>query len=175
MSCGQIDNRVSFQIAEAQTKLAHSSKREAVSQKVIAVLGTVFLPGAYLSVRVLSTHSTLTSSTNKYTNIQLVPLQHDILQLAIQQPKRALRLTTLLDLLGSHNSLDNRSRGLLRPLGSETVYESPQRGRSDRIADAGDEEEFPESNCKEWGYYEFKICVDSESINSWTWRCEGQW
>jgi hypothetical protein len=51
MCCGQIDNRVSFQIASAQTKLAHSSKREAVSQKAIAILGTVFLPGAYLSVR----------------------------------------------------------------------------------------------------------------------------
>jgi hypothetical protein len=51
MCCGQIDNRVSFQIASTQTKLAHSSKREAVSQKVIAILGTVFLPGAYLSVR----------------------------------------------------------------------------------------------------------------------------
>lgn len=51
LSCGQIDHRVSFQIAEAQTKLAHSSKREAVSQKAIAILGTVFLPGAYLSVR----------------------------------------------------------------------------------------------------------------------------
>jgi hypothetical protein len=50
MCCGLIDNRVTFQIASAQTKLAHSSKREAVSQKVIAILGTVFLPGAYLSV-----------------------------------------------------------------------------------------------------------------------------
>ncbi|KAN0116700.1 hypothetical protein V8E51_002677 [Hyaloscypha variabilis] len=49
MCCGLIDNRVTFQIASAQTKLAHSSKREAVSQKVIAILGTVFLPGAYLS------------------------------------------------------------------------------------------------------------------------------
>lgn len=56
VACSQIDNRVGFQIAEAQTKLAHSSRREAVSQKVIAILGTVFLPGAYLSVS--SSHTT---------------------------------------------------------------------------------------------------------------------
>jgi hypothetical protein len=83
VSCGQIDNRVSFQIAEAQTKLAYSNKREAVSQKVIAILGTVFLPGAYLSVCYVSKMSLTHPQIN--SNTFLVTVQHDILRLAIKQ------------------------------------------------------------------------------------------
>lgn len=36
-------------MAGEQRKLAHASKRDSGAQKTIAVLGTVFLPGAFLS------------------------------------------------------------------------------------------------------------------------------
>jgi hypothetical protein len=52
ISCGQIDNRVAFQLASAQTKLAFSNRREATAQKTIAILGAFFLPGAYVSVSI---------------------------------------------------------------------------------------------------------------------------
>jgi hypothetical protein len=120
ISCGQIDNRVSFQIAEAQTKLAHSNKREAVSQKVIAILGTVFLPGAYLSVRYFSTPPI---NFQHRTNTSPVPLQHDILQFAADrhEPRRLLCLATVLDLLGNHDSPHNCGRRFVHYLGPEAL------------------------------------------------------
>jgi hypothetical protein len=39
-------------MAGEQRKLAHASKRDSGAQKIIALMGAIFLPGAYLAVRV---------------------------------------------------------------------------------------------------------------------------
>jgi hypothetical protein len=39
-------------MAGEQRKLAHASKRDSGAQKTIALMGAIFLPGAYLAVRV---------------------------------------------------------------------------------------------------------------------------
>lgn len=48
----QRESKLNFQMAGEQRKLAHASKRDSGAQKTIALLGAVFLPGAYLAVRV---------------------------------------------------------------------------------------------------------------------------
>lgn len=44
------ESRLNFQIASDQRKLARASKRESEAMKGISLLGTIFLPGAFLSV-----------------------------------------------------------------------------------------------------------------------------
>lgn len=39
-------------MAGEQRKLAHASKRDSGAQKTIALMGAIFLPGAYLAVRI---------------------------------------------------------------------------------------------------------------------------
>jgi hypothetical protein len=46
----QRESKLTFQMAGEQRKLAHASKRDSAAQKTIALLGTIFLPGAYLAV-----------------------------------------------------------------------------------------------------------------------------
>lgn len=64
MCCGQMDNKVSFRVASAQTKLAPSSKREALSQRMFLILGTLFLHGALKSVPNFSASCAYTLSIN---------------------------------------------------------------------------------------------------------------
>ncbi|KAI9740653.1 MAG: hypothetical protein M1818_004617 [Claussenomyces sp. TS43310] len=45
----QRESKLNFQMAGEQRKLAHASKRDAGAQKTVALLGAVFLPGAFLS------------------------------------------------------------------------------------------------------------------------------
>jgi hypothetical protein len=45
------ESKLSFQMAGDQRKLAWISKRETSSMKVLSLLGTIFLPGAFLAVR----------------------------------------------------------------------------------------------------------------------------
>lgn len=45
----QRESKLNFQMAADQRKLAHASKRDSTAQKTIALLGAVFLPGAYLA------------------------------------------------------------------------------------------------------------------------------
>lgn len=46
----QRESKLNFQMAGEQRKLAHASKRDSGAQKTIALLGALFLPGAYLAV-----------------------------------------------------------------------------------------------------------------------------
>lgn len=45
----QRESKLNFQMAGEQRKLAHASKRDSGAQKTIALLGALFLPGAYLA------------------------------------------------------------------------------------------------------------------------------
>jgi hypothetical protein len=54
MAADQINNRVGIQVAFAQKKLARNTSRDAAAQKTLALLGAIFLPGAYLSVSLLN-------------------------------------------------------------------------------------------------------------------------
>ena len=45
------ESKLSLQMAGDQRKLAWISKRETSSMKVLSLLGTIFLPGAFLAVR----------------------------------------------------------------------------------------------------------------------------
>lgn len=45
----QRESKLNFQMAGEQRKLAHASKRDTGAQKTIALMGAVFLPGAYLA------------------------------------------------------------------------------------------------------------------------------
>ena len=81
-------------MAGEQRKLAHASKRDSGAQKTIALLGAIFLPGAYLAV---SAPLSPNSLSNRCPNLfcHLVRLQHDILQLA-KQPRRRRQQQLLL-------------------------------------------------------------------------------
>jgi hypothetical protein len=46
----QKESKLNFQMAGEQRKLAHASKRDSSTMKTISLLGSVFLPGAYLAV-----------------------------------------------------------------------------------------------------------------------------
>jgi hypothetical protein len=46
----QRESKLNFQMAADQRKLAHASKRDSGAQKTIALMGAIFLPGAYLAV-----------------------------------------------------------------------------------------------------------------------------
>lgn len=46
----QKESKLNFQMAGEQRKLAHASKRDSATMKTISLLGSVFLPGAYLAV-----------------------------------------------------------------------------------------------------------------------------
>ena len=45
----QRESKLNFQMARDQRKLAHASKRDSGAQKTIALLGALFLPGAFLA------------------------------------------------------------------------------------------------------------------------------
>ncbi|PMD36365.1 hypothetical protein L207DRAFT_637477 [Hyaloscypha variabilis F] len=45
----QKEIKLSFQMAREQRKLAHASKRDSSTMKIISLLGSLFLPGAYLA------------------------------------------------------------------------------------------------------------------------------
>jgi hypothetical protein len=46
----QKESKLNFQMAGEQRKLANASKRDSSTMKTISLLGSVFLPGAYLAV-----------------------------------------------------------------------------------------------------------------------------
>jgi hypothetical protein len=91
----QRESKLSFQMAGEQRKLAHASKRDSGAQKTIALLGAVFLPGAYLAVRVPILFTFLSSNPRANPLYYPVRLQHDILQLP-KQPRRQWRQQQLL-------------------------------------------------------------------------------
>lgn len=45
----QRESKLNFQMAGEQRKLSHAAKRDSSAQKTIALLGVIFLPGAYLA------------------------------------------------------------------------------------------------------------------------------
>ena len=49
----QHDNRVQFDLAETSHVLAQAAKDDSTSMKTLALLGTLFLPGTFISVRLL--------------------------------------------------------------------------------------------------------------------------
>jgi hypothetical protein len=46
----QKESKLNFQMAIEQRKLARASKRDSSTMKTISLLGSIFLPGAYLAV-----------------------------------------------------------------------------------------------------------------------------
>ena len=46
----QKESRLNLLMAAEQRKLAHASKRDSSTMKTISLLGSIFLPGAYLAV-----------------------------------------------------------------------------------------------------------------------------
>lgn len=88
----QRESKLNFQMAGEQRKLAHASKRDSGAQKTIALLGAVFLPGAYLAVRFPILSTLLPSNPRANPLYYPVRLQHDILQFPKQPRRRRRRL-----------------------------------------------------------------------------------
>jgi hypothetical protein len=143
----QRESKLNFQMAGEQRKLAHASKRDSGAQKTIALLGALFLPGAYLAVRVPMFPPPFKSNRHAHPLYYLVRLQHDILQFS-KQPRRRRRrrllgqfhrelllelqppsrLQPILDLLRHHHPANDRHRSQLVDLGA-AARETLCRGR----------------------------------------------
>ncbi|TVY92849.1 hypothetical protein LAWI1_G000657 [Lachnellula willkommii] len=108
----QKESKLNFKMAGEQRKLAHASKRDSSTMKTISLLGSVFLPGAYLAV---------------------INILNNIFQLPKRYRHTLSRITKLLALLGSHDTSDFNSSGIMAMVGKDKREEV--RGRRSRLGE----------------------------------------
>jgi hypothetical protein len=119
----QKESKLNFQMAGEQRKLAHASKRDSSTMKTISLLGSVFLPGAYLAVSLSAYDRSLLKLT------LTVNIFHNVLQLSKYARYSLSRIPEFLALLGGNNSNNSTSCGDLVLLGKEERGAVRQRGR----------------------------------------------
>lgn len=108
-------------MAGDQRELARASKRDSTTMKAISLLGTLFLPGAYIAVSQLyisHAHHSLTLPVN---------LLNDFFQLSKRTRHDLSDIAPILDLLGRDDSGNDLLRRDMVYMGNSTCEEIPAR------------------------------------------------
>lgn len=101
-------------MAGEQRKVAVASKREGSSMKMLSLLGTLFLPGAYIAVSLLAPYSPITD------DLAIVHTVDEFLRLSNLSGLDNRSIASVLDLLGSNDSFDIDNSHYMVYLGEAT-------------------------------------------------------
>lgn len=121
----QRENRLSFEMAKDQRRIALASKQDSSSMKTISILGIVFLPGTFLAVsaKLIFLHLKKTSLTRSSVNTF-----NDFLRLLRCTYLGCICVSKILAFLGCRHTNDNDHTGDLVVAGEEAWYVVPQGG-----------------------------------------------